>query len=142
MHQIVYLSVAAFDLKPDDCAEILSISQRRNSETDVTGLLVFDGSRFIQALEGPESSVIATFDRIKRDVRHRYLAVMRTCPIERREFGDWSMQGRFVTSTASAFELSQEIASLVAGVRSVEVRASFVGFAGLAKMAFDRSALR
>jgi hypothetical protein len=60
----------------------------------ISGLLLFDGRNFVQALEGPEDSVAAAFDRICSDARHTDVKVASDRLIDAREFPYWSMDLR------------------------------------------------
>jgi len=73
-------------------SEILAISRRNNATAGVTGLLLYDGKRFLQALEGSEAAVSTTYERIKLDTRHRGIVLLSSKVVEARSFGDWSMQ--------------------------------------------------
>lgn len=63
-----------FDVVPS----ILEVSRSRNRELGVTGVLVFDGERFAQWLEGPPAQVLALAARIEADPRHVDLRVLHT----------------------------------------------------------------
>jgi len=57
---------------------ILEVSRARNRAMDVTGILVFDGERFAQWLEGPPGQVLALAARIEADMRHADMTVLHT----------------------------------------------------------------
>ena len=79
-----------------DLDTLLSVSQTRNLQDGITGLLYTDGRRFLQVLEGPNEPVEDTFLRITKDPRHRALVRLSRRLITRREFGEWSMARREV----------------------------------------------
>ncbi len=91
--QILYISTVS-PAETVDLASILAISRRNNRAQDITGLLMFNGKRFLQVLEGPTAAVEDTFERIRRDTRHRAHVMLSRRAVERREFGDWSMAYR------------------------------------------------
>jgi len=70
LHEIFYCSVLAQDLPPNAVGAIVSQARARNAERKITGLLVFDGMRFCQHLEGPCDAVKALMRSIERDFRH------------------------------------------------------------------------
>lgn len=74
-----------------DLEAILAAARRNNRANDITGLLMFNGKRFLQVLEGPAGGIDATFNRIRRDARHRGQVLLARKAVARREFGDWSM---------------------------------------------------
>jgi hypothetical protein len=77
----------------DHLDEILVTSVANNRRDDVTGVLVHDGKWFAQMLEGRESIVSATFERILRDWRHSDVSLVSMHPVSERRFGDWWMRG-------------------------------------------------
>ena len=70
---------------------ILETSRENNQRDGVTGMLCVFDSNFLQVLEGAPEAVAATFNRIKRDMRHTGIIELYEEPIDGRLFGDWSM---------------------------------------------------
>ena len=91
MFQLIYISSARAGTTAADCADILAVARRNNGHAGVTGLLLFNGKRFLQALEGPETDVRRIFDTVSADPRHRAVVSLSEKSIETREFGDWTM---------------------------------------------------
>ncbi|QNA83888.1 BLUF domain-containing protein [Sphingomonas sp. So64.6b] len=91
MRQILYISVSTAPAGKADLAAILEQSRHNNAIDGVTGLLWSDGTHFMQVIEGPATSVEATFGRIILDSRHRDVETLHDRPIEARGFGSWSM---------------------------------------------------
>jgi hypothetical protein len=131
MRQLVYISSLKRQAVADPVA-ILSQSRRNNARARVTGLLFFDGKRFLQALEGDDAAVDATFARIQQDDRHHALVVLSSREIERREFGEWAMA--FDEPGAATGDALARIEKLTAGADPV-VRATFEGFAKVRRAA-------
>lgn len=90
IEQLLYISTVSPN-EAVDLATILAIARRNNRASGVTGLLLFNGKRFLQVLEGPPEAISATYDRISRDARHRAPVILARKAISEREFGDWSM---------------------------------------------------
>ena len=61
---VAYASSASTDFSPEELTDLLAVSRARNAAAGVTGLLVYKGGNFLQALEGPEDAVRATMQRI------------------------------------------------------------------------------
>jgi len=80
---------------------ILTVSQHRNRQAGVTGLLIHASGFFAQALEGDREAVEETFARIARDVRHSLPVVVAQSDISARAFANWSMCGRCLSATDS-----------------------------------------
>jgi hypothetical protein len=124
VRQIVYISTAAYGVSADPAA-ILATSRRNNARDRVTGLLWFDGKRFLQALEGEEEVVDRTFRRIQADPRHRALVVLSSRTIAEREFGEWAMDHR--APGVDPDRAVERIGRLAANA-APEVRATFESF--------------
>ena len=91
LYQIMYISSATGAVSPSQCATIAQAASQRNSGEDVTGLLLYNGKRFLQVLEGPKDNVERIYNRIGLDDRHRGLVMLRKQEIDAREFGEWGM---------------------------------------------------
>ena len=75
----------------DRIHDILIESVTNNRRDDITGALIHDDRWFAQALEGPETMVSATFERILRDRRHSDVRLIKMQPVSARRFGAWWM---------------------------------------------------
>jgi len=92
MHQIVYTSTATEDLSCADLNKLLFGARNRNKTLGVSGMLVFHGRTFLQALEGEKRAVNEIFASILTDRRHTDIEVLHRGPgFDQRVFGDWSM---------------------------------------------------
>jgi hypothetical protein len=126
MRQIVYVSTMEPGFQTEELGAILHDARYHNRRNAVTGLLLFDGKRFLQALEGEPQDVGATFARISEDKRHRSIAILCDRTIECREFGNWDM----ATKVREASEYSASVIELVAQVSSPKIKAAFADFVG------------
>ncbi|MGZ3297914.1 MAG: BLUF domain-containing protein [Asticcacaulis sp.] len=80
--------------------DILQVSQHNNFRVNITGFLIFDKAHFIQVLEGDQSAVLETFDRISLDGRHTDPHLIAERIVDARAFPDWAMGG-YVRSAES-----------------------------------------
>lgn len=94
-HTIVYrsapvitTSVAGYLTEID---RVLATARRRNAEVSITGAMLFNEDWFVQLLEGEETDVRATFDRIAVDPRHEEVHVLFDSATAERRFPEWSM---------------------------------------------------
>jgi hypothetical protein len=131
MLQLVYVSSTAPGIAADPPA-ILAASRANNRRDGITGLLYSDGTRFLQAIEGPQEKVEATFARIMRDPRHRAIVLLSRRETAAREFGDWDMAHR--TPGSNADEFIMRVAELAADA-SPAIRATFEEFAKVRRAA-------
>ena len=125
--QILYISSIS-PVAQIDVAKILAVSQANNARDDLSGLLFFNGRRFLQVLEGPTPAMDAVLTRIRADTRHRAIVVLSDRMVAEREFGPWAMTD--ATNAADAADLLAGIERLVA--RSAPaVRETFASYARL-----------
>lgn len=91
LHQLLYVSL----LKPDAPLSVVADIARRarvaNKELDITGVLVFDGQRFCQHLEGSMKAVATLFEDICRDTRHINVGLLHQGSIDNRRYLNFSM---------------------------------------------------
>lgn len=88
---LVYVSIASPDLTEQQLVDILKVSRDNNTRDDITGMLLYKDGRFMQLLEGSETSVCAAYGRIARDARHRDATILLEGATDERDFVDWSM---------------------------------------------------
>lgn len=134
MLQITYISTAKPELPASAIDEILSASRRNNGAAGVTGLLLYDGYRFLQALEGEPAMVSRTFDRIKADPRHRAVVMLSSRDVAGRSFGEWAMAAQRV-AIASGSTVPEMVDRLTEEVADPSTRELFRSFARLRKAA-------
>ncbi|WP_239804661.1 BLUF domain-containing protein [Croceicoccus hydrothermalis] len=93
LYRLLYTSTAAPGDRPGETMvrDIVGASCARNRQTGVSGGLLFDGSKFVQVLEGPAASVESLFESICRDLRHVDVNLVDFSPIDTRMFGEWHM---------------------------------------------------
>jgi hypothetical protein len=129
MIRLLYISTTRSILAAAELEEILRVSRRNNVAVGVTGLLIVGGRRFLQALEGPEEAVIATFERIRADPRHFAVVMLGRTAIEERLFGSWAMGFQPGGRLGAEPSVAAEVASLIAPIADPSVHAYFEQFA-------------
>lgn len=130
MIQLCYISTARPHVAWDTVDEILAVSRSRNAAARVTGLLLFNGKRFLQLLEGAPSSVEETFARIQRDDRHFAVVKLSERTIESREFGSWDMAFEKFETDRQREAVGEKVAELTRNA-SPSVRALFTSYAAI-----------
>jgi hypothetical protein len=88
----VYRSRAVTPLSDRDLQRLTQTAQLRNHGEGITGVLLYDDSRFFQWLEGPAEGVRRVMGSIRNDGRHTDLEVLsqRASPVRR--FDGWAMK--------------------------------------------------
>jgi hypothetical protein len=74
-------------------AEILAASRSNNRRDDITAALIHDERWFAQELEGSETALSVTFERILRDRRHADVSLVTMQPVAERRYRDAAMIG-------------------------------------------------
>ncbi|MBC2778118.1 BLUF domain-containing protein [Parasphingopyxis marina] len=125
MYRLIYVSSVRPHVGVLEVEQIVDVARDRNADRDLTGLLIYDGKRFLQYLEGEEAKVEAVFERIAEDERHYALVVLARGDVQRRQFPDWAMASRNVDDGDT---LTMAVARMVQGCDE-HVAAELIGFA-------------
>ncbi len=96
--RLTYVSCAVEMLTDADLDDIESKSLIANDARDVTGLLIVNGRRIMQILEGRESAVLELYEKIRKDPRHVIAKLVSTVEDEGRMLLTWNMVVRDVGS--------------------------------------------
>ncbi|WPP50328.1 BLUF domain-containing protein [Catalinimonas niigatensis] len=91
LSQLVYVSVRNPSCTEEEIQKILAACKRNNKEKDVTGVLLYSNTHFVQYLEGEYSKISSLYDKIKTDSRHKNAIMINTAPIQERSFPSWQM---------------------------------------------------
>ena len=88
---VIYRSVRAAGAPEVDLPALLVAARRANRAANITGMLLAQDGRFLQALEGPEPVVRRLLAAITRDPRHEQVTVLADEVVRARRFPDWAM---------------------------------------------------
>ena len=91
LSQLVYVSVRKEKCTAEEIEKILDACKRNNADLDITGVLLYSDSHFVQYLEGDYKEITALYDKIKTDDRHKNIVLITTGPIKERSFPSWQM---------------------------------------------------
>lgn len=120
MERLLYISESRLHLlEQPDMDGLVARSLIKNAELNITGALLFTGSRFAQVLEGPAEPLDSVMAAITVDVRHENIMIFDRAPIAARRFTEWSMayDGR-------SDYVSRQVLNLLASQRKDRERAS------------------
>ena len=93
LQSLLYVSTAEVPFTSVDLVNLTSRSEYANEKRDITGYLWFDGSMFLQYLEGPADSIDTLETKIANDPRHSIVKrFTRSLPADERRFTGWSMR--------------------------------------------------
>ena len=104
---LTYTSLARLDLQTTDLEDIHRTAREQNALDGITGLLVFNGTHFLQIIEGSESAIEELVERLRRDPRHTGFEIRDRQKVDARSFPDWSME--LVRVNASYFQARDTI---------------------------------
>jgi hypothetical protein len=79
-------------LTPAVLGAILKVSERNNTNDDITGILMHHNGLFFQILEGKKKLVEDCYSRICLDSRHRDISLITSEPVKNKHFLGWSMR--------------------------------------------------
>lgn len=91
LSQLVYVSVRKPNCTEEEIEKILNSCKRNNSDKDITGVLLYSKTHFVQYLEGDYRKILSLYDNIKEDVRHKNVVMISSGPIGERSFPSWQM---------------------------------------------------
>jgi len=89
--QLIYVSLPAVPLDESDVEKILAAARAKNLERRITGFLLFDGTMFMQLIEGPPRAVRDLFDALRADTRHQTVQKIYEGEAAVRLFSNFSM---------------------------------------------------
>jgi hypothetical protein len=89
--QLIYVSEVSSDFREHDIPELLKTIRPANAKLQITGMLFFLRTAFLQVLEGEARSVDRTYARVLLDKRHSRVMTISRDPIEERSFPNWTM---------------------------------------------------
>ncbi|HZG45409.1 MAG TPA: BLUF domain-containing protein [Allosphingosinicella sp.] len=117
---VTYTSRAHLDVSEEDLRQIHDQARHLNALDGITGLLAFDGARFLQIIEGTEEAIDHLVERLRNDPRHTAFEIRDERMVDARSFPEWSME---MVRVSAGFENARsEIASLLPGTTSAAVR--------------------
>lgn len=94
LRRVLYTATARKPFSREDLAVLLAKSRANNERDDVTGMLLYRESLFIQALEGPPEAMRALLTRIRNDSRIISCDLIDDSEVRDRVFPDWRMAFR------------------------------------------------
>lgn len=102
---VTYTSLAALDFDEEQLRAIHEVATSLNGIDGVTGLLIFNGTHFLQWIEGSPQAIDDLVERLRRDPRHSGVEIRDERMADERMFSDWSMK---LVRVRSTFLLAQK----------------------------------
>ena len=97
-HCIVYLSSSVGLFQQEDLLAVLHQRREHNSESGITGVLLYVNGSIIQVLEGKKEVIESLYQRVEQDRRHTGVTKIVNCAITQRLFANWTMGYQTITT--------------------------------------------
>lgn len=92
LKQFFYHSRLAPGLRYSAVSDIIATARSFNAAHGITGILIFDGDRFCQFIEGPPTEIDGLVVRLQTDPRHvEFTVLIRDALAHERLYPYWSM---------------------------------------------------
>jgi Sensors of blue-light using FAD len=78
-------------MQTDDLQELLDSARASNAAKGITGALIYAEGIFLQILEGDKVLLQELMAKIRRDLRHESVFVVRESEVAKAIFGSWKM---------------------------------------------------
>lgn len=92
LRAIAYASQALPDLSAERLQRVVEDAARFNRMAGVTGVLLHDGRRFLQYIEGPPDGIDSVYERILQAGSHVDIIELARSRLGQRQFPYWSMR--------------------------------------------------
>ena len=108
LSHLVYVSTRKKNCTDKEIAQILETCRKNNLARDITGVLLYSETQFVQYLEGEYQEIVTLYDHIKKDDRHQNAVMVSSCAIAERSFPSWQMGTKEFHKIAFHAEMSQD----------------------------------
>lgn len=129
MLSLIYVSTVGPQFREAELERLAQAAATINVANAITGMLAYNGTHFMQLLEGEAARVEETLERIAADPRHSGLVVIRRDERQARECPDWSMRA-FLTPLTGAGSAT-EFAARLPETFATDTRVVFTSFASI-----------
>ncbi|MGM0581991.1 MAG: BLUF domain-containing protein [Bacteroidota bacterium] len=104
LSHLVYVSVRKKECTDEEIDKILAACKRNNPKLDITGVLLYSKTHFLQYLEGDYKEISSLYEKIKPDNRHKNVVLITTGPINERTFPSWEMGSKEIDEDKIEFQ--------------------------------------
>jgi hypothetical protein len=106
LSQLVYVSNRKPICTAVEIENILASCKKNNPSLDITGVLLYSDTKFIQMVEGSSKTITELYDKIKLDKRHSNPMMISFGPIKERAFPSWHMGSKKIKDAEVDFKTS------------------------------------
>ena len=126
---VLYVSTARAGIARLEVDAIVAESQRNNAVDAISGVLLFNGSNFMQLIEGAAEPLGGLMRRLYADQRHDGLVKLVDRPVGQRACEGWAMQP--IAIGLPQPERAAEVAAMLPQELAGDLRELILGFARL-----------
>lgn len=91
LSQLVYVSNRKAACTQGEIEKILVACKKNNPPLNITGVLLYSDTKFIQLVEGDAKVIMSLYDKIKLDSRHSNPMMLSYGAIKEKTFPSWHM---------------------------------------------------
>lgn len=129
LSQLIYVSVRASECSDSEIQKILESSIHNNAKIDITGVLLYSDKKFLQCLEGDYDEIMALYDKIKLDKRHKNVVLITVGMIKECFFPSWQMGSKKIDqnyefSTNMSLSEKKDFNAILKGEKPSESKAN------------------
>ena len=103
LSQLVYVSNRKPTCTAAEIDKILESCKKNNPPLDITGVLLYSDTKFIQLVEGESKVIMSLYDKIKTDDRHSNTMMISYNPIKEKSFPSWHMGSKKMSGNEVEF---------------------------------------
>jgi hypothetical protein len=104
LSQLVYVSNRKPNCSSEEIEKILASCEKNNPSLNITGVLLYSETKFIQLVEGEAKVIMDLYEKIKKDDRHSNTMMISYNAIKEKSFPSWHMGTRNISSTNVHFK--------------------------------------
>jgi len=106
LSQLVYVSDRKANCTEEEIEKILASCKKNNPPLNITGVLLYSNTKFIQLVEGEFKVINDLYNKIKTDPRHDQTRLISLGPIKEKAFPSWHMGARKIAGSEVDFKTS------------------------------------
>ena len=106
LSQLVYVSNRKANCTQEEIEKILESCKKNNPPLNITGVLLYSDTKFIQLVEGEYKVINDLYNRIKTDPRHDQTRLISMGSIQTKAFPSWHMGARKIAGNEVDFKTS------------------------------------
>lgn len=104
LSQLVYVSNRKSNCTAEEIEKILASCKKNNPPLNITGVLLYSDTKFIQLVEGDAKVLTVLYDKIKLDSRHNSPMMLSYGPIKEKSFPSWHMGSKKMSANDVDFK--------------------------------------